>query len=391
MPRTSHRVERFTESVIRRMTRVAMECGAVNLSQGFPDFDPPEELRAALERTARGGPHQYAVTWGAPNFRRALARKQSRFTGLPIDPDAHLVVTCGSTEAMMAAMMTACNPGDKVVVFSPFYENYVADTILSGAEPIYVPLRPPDFSFDPAELRRAFEQRPKALILCNPSNPTGKVFTRGELLQIAALAEEFDAFVITDEVYEHILYAPHRHVYFSALPGMFDRTVSCSSLSKTYSITGWRLGYVIAPPAFIDGARKVHDFLTVGAAAPLQEAAIAGLEMPDAYYEALAALYARKRDLFLGGLRDAGLSFTEPEGAYYVMVDISEFGASDDTAFCEWLAREVGVAAVPGSSFFREPVRHLIRFHFAKQESTLREAIARLSTLRAKAAAGRTP
>ena len=391
MPRTSHRVERFTESVIRRMTRVAMECGAVNLSQGFPDFDPPEELRAALERTARGGPHQYAVTWGAPNFRRALARKQSRFTGLPIDPDAHLVVTCGSTEAMMAAMMTACNPGDKVVVFSPFYENYVADTILSGAEPIYVPPRPPGFSFDPAELRRAFEQRPKALILCNPSNPTGKVFTRDELLQIAALAEEFDAFVITDEVYEHILYAPHRHVYFSALPGMFDRTVSCSSLSKTYSITGWRLGYVIAPPAFIDGARKVHDFLTVGAAAPLQEAALAGLEMPDAYYEALAALYARKRDLFLGGLRDAGLSFTEPEGAYYVMVDISEFGATDDTAFCEWLAREVGVAAVPGSSFFREPVRHLIRFHFAKQESTLREAIARLSTLRAKASAWRTP
>ena len=385
MPQTSQRVGRFTESVIRRMTRVAMECGAVNLSQGFPDFDPPEELRAALEKTAHAGPHQYAVTWGAPNFRRALARKQARFTGLPIDPDQNLVVTCGSTEAMMAAMMTACNPGDQVVVFSPFYENYVADTILSGAEPIYVPLRPPDFTFDPAELRRAFERRPKALILCNPSNPTGKVFTRGELLQIAALAEEFDAYVITDEVYEHIVYAPHRHEYFSALPGMFERTVSCSSLSKTYSITGWRLGYVIAPPAFIDGARKVHDFLTVGAAAPLQEAAIAGLEMPDAYYDHLAELYAKKRDLFLGGLRAAGLTFTEPEGAYYVMVDISEFGAPDDVAFCEWLAREVGVAAVPGSSFFREPVNHLIRFHFAKQESTLREAIARLSMLREKA------
>ena len=382
----STRTAHFTDSVIRRMTRISNQYGAVNLSQGFPDFDPPEELRAALEKTAHGGPHQYAVTWGAPNFRRALARKQSRFTGLAIDPDAHLVVTCGSTEAMMAAMMTACNPGDKVIVFSPFYENYVADTILSGAEPIYVPLRPPDFAFDPAELRRAFEQRPKALILCNPSNPTGKVFTRAELLQIAALAEEFDVFVITDEVYEHILYAPHRHVYFSALPGMFARTVSCSSLSKTYSITGWRLGYVIAPPAFIDGARKVHDFLTVGAAAPLQESAIAGLEMPDAYYDALAALYAEKRDLFLGGLRAAGLTFTEPEGAYYVMVDISEFGAADDVAFCEWLAREVGVAAVPGSSFFREPVNHLIRFHFAKQESTLRDAIARLSTLREKAA-----
>ncbi|NCD23157.1 MAG: aminotransferase class I/II-fold pyridoxal phosphate-dependent enzyme [Spartobacteria bacterium] len=386
MPLTSQRVGRFTESVIRRMTRVAMECGAVNLSQGFPDFDPPEELRRALEKTAHAGPHQYAVTWGAPGFRRALARKQSHFTGLPIDPDANLVVTCGSTEAMMAAMMTACNPGDKVVVFSPFYENYVADTILSGAEPIYVPLRPPDFAFDPAELRRAFEQRPKALILCNPSNPTGKVFTRAELLQIAALAEEFDAFVITDEVYEHIVYAPHRHVYFSALPGMFARTVSCSSLSKTYSITGWRLGYVVAPPAFIDGARKVHDFLTVGAAAPLQEAAIAGLDMPDSYYAHLAEIYARKRALFLGGLRAAGLTFTEPEGAYYVMVDISEFGAPNDVEFCEWLAREVGVAAVPGSSFFREPVNHLIRFHFAKQESTLREAIARLATLREKAA-----
>jgi len=386
VPRTSQRVGRFTESVIRRMTRVAMEHGAVNLSQGFPDFDPPEALRTALERAAHAGPHQYAVTWGAPGFRRALARKQSRFTGLPIDPDAHIVVTCGSTEAMMAAMMTACNPGDKVVVFSPFYENYVADTILSGAEPVYVPLRPPEFTFDPADLRRAFEQRPKALILCNPSNPSGKVFTREELLQIAALAEEFDAFVITDEVYEHIVYAPHRHVYFSSLPGMFERTVSCSSLSKTYSITGWRLGYVIAPPAFIDGARKVHDFLTVGAAAPLQEAAIAGLEMPDAYYDELAQLYARKRELFLGGLREAGLPFTAPQGAYYVMVDISGFGPTDDTAFCEWLAREVGVAAVPGSSFFREPVRHLIRFHFAKQESTLRDAIARLARLPEKAA-----
>ena len=389
MPQTSQRVGRFTESVIRRMTRVAMECGAVNLSQGFPDFDPPAELRRALEKTAHAGPHQYAVTWGAPGFRRALARKQSHFTGRPIDPDQNLVVTCGSTEAMMAAMMTACNPGDKVVVFSPFYENYVADTILSGAEPIYVPLRPPDFAFDPAELRRAFEQRPKALILCNPSNPTGKVFTRDELLRIAALAEEFDAYVITDEVYEHIVYAPHRHVYFSTLPGMFDRTVSCSSLSKTYSITGWRLGYVVAAPAFIDGARKVHDFLTVGAAAPLQEAAIAGLEMPDAYYAHLAEIYAAKRDLFLGGLRAAGLTFTEPEGAYYVMVDVSEFGAPDDVAFCEWLARDVGVAAVPGSSFFREPVNHLIRFHFAKREDTLRAAIARLAQLRDKAAARR--
>ncbi len=385
MPNTSQRVSRFSESVIRRMTRVANECGAVNLSQGFPDFDPPKPLLAALEVVCRTGPHQYAVTWGSPAFREALAQKHNRFTGLTIDPNRHIVVTCGSTEAMMAAMMTACNPGDRVIVFSPFYENYVADTILTGAEPIFVPLRPPDFSFDPAELRRAFEQRPKALILCNPSNPTGKVFTREELLHIAALAEQFDTFVITDEVYEHIVYPPHEHVHFSTLPGMFDRTITCSSLSKTYSITGWRLGYVIASPAIIDGVKKVHDFLTVGAAAPLQEAAIAGLTLPDSYYADLLAAYTRKRELFLDGLQKAGLGFHEPAGAYYVMVDVSPFGVTDDVAFCEWMAREVGVAAVPGSSFFREPVHHLVRFHFAKQEVTLREAVRRLGHLREKA------
>ncbi|MBU0715463.1 MAG: aminotransferase class I/II-fold pyridoxal phosphate-dependent enzyme [Verrucomicrobia bacterium] len=382
MPATSHRTSHFTESVIRRMTRVANDCGAINLSQGFPDFDPPAELQAALEKVSRTGPHQYAVTWGAPNFRQALARKQSRWMGIPVDADEHLVVTCGSTEAMMAAMMTACNPGDKVIVFSPFYENYGADAILAGAEPIYVPLRPPDFNFNPAELRRAFEQRPKALILCNPSNPTGKVFRRVELEAIARLAEEFDAFVITDEVYEHIVYAPHKHVYFASLPGMFARTLSCSSLSKTYSITGWRLGYVIAPATVIDGVRKVHDFLTVGAAAPLQEAAVTALNFPDAYYEQLRVEYTAKRDLFLAGLDAAGLRYTRPEGAYYVMVDVSEFGVRDDTAFCEWLARTVGVAAVPGSSFFRERVQHLIRFHFAKCEDTLREATRRLADLR---------
>ena len=385
MPKTSQRTSIFGESVIRRMTRVANAHGAINLSQGFPDFDPPEELLRAAERAARKGPHQYAVTWGAPNFRQALARKQSRFMGLPLDPDENFVVTCGSTEAMMAAMMTACNPGDKVIVFSPFYENYVADTILSGAQPIYVALRPPDFAFDPDELRKAFEQKPKALVLCNPSNPSGKVFTRDELLFIAKLAEEHDTFVITDEVYEHILYAPHEHVYFAALPGMFERTISCSSLSKTYSITGWRLGYVIAPSEVINSARKVHDFLTVGAAAPLQEAAVAGLELPDSYYHQLQAVYAEKRDVFLKYLDQAGLTYTKPQGAYYVMVDISEFGWNDDTEFSEWLTREVGVAAVPGSSFFREPVKHLIRFHFAKQTKTLHAAGERLLTLREKA------
>lgn len=381
MPQTSHRVSQFTESVIRRMTRVANECGAINLSQGFPDFDPPPELCRALERTALEGPHQYAITWGAPRFREALARKHERFTGLPIHPDENIVVTCGSTEAMMAAMMTACNPGDRVVIFSPFYENYVADTILSGALPLYVPLHPPDFTFDPADLRAAFEQRPKALILCNPSNPTGKVFTRAELEYIAKLALEFDAFVITDEVYEHIVYAPHEHICFATLPGMFDRTISCGSLSKTYSITGWRLGHVIAPSKIIDGIRKVHDFLTVGAAAPLQEAAIAGLNLPMAYYSQLQADYARKRDLFLGCLESAGLPYTRPQGAYYVIVDVSSFEKADDVRFCEWLAREVGVAAVPGSSFFREPIHHLIRFHFAKREETLREVGQRLQRL----------
>ncbi len=385
MPRTSRRVSTFTESVIRAMTRLANKHGAINLSQGFPDFDPPEALRLAAERTGRHGPHQYAVTWGAPGFRAALARKQSRFMGMPIDPDENIVVTCGSTEAMMAAMMTACNPGDRVVVFSPFYENYVADAILSGAEPLYVPLRPPAFTFDPDDLRRAFEQKPKALILCNPANPSGRVFTRPELEFIAGLAEEHDTFVITDEVYEHIVYAPHRHVYFASLPGMASRTISCSSLSKTYSITGWRLGYIIAAPEIIAGARKVHDFLTVGAAAPLQEAAIAGLELPDSYYAELQTSYTAKRELFLGYLRRAGLRFSEPEGAYYVMVDISEFGWASDVTFCEWLASEVGVAAVPGSSFFHEPESGYIRFHFAKREETLVAAGEKLLGLRERA------
>jgi L-glutamine---4-(methylsulfanyl)-2-oxobutanoate aminotransferase len=385
MPDTSHRVSRFTESVIRAMTRLANKHGAINLSQGYPDFDPPEALRQAAERAGRHGPHQYAVTWGAPGFRAALARKQSRFMGMPIDPDENIVVTCGSTEAMMAAMMTACNPGDGVVVFSPFYENYVADTILSGAQPIFVPLHPPSFHFDPDELRRAFAQKPKAIILCNPANPSGRVFTRSELELIAGLAEEVDAFVITDEVYEHIVYHPNQHVYFASLPGMAKRTICCSSLSKTYSITGWRLGYIIAAPEVIAGARKVHDFLTVGAAAPLQEAAIAGLELPDSYYGELQASYTAKRELFLGYLRRAGLKFTEPEGAYYVLVDISEFAHKSDTAFCEWLTSNVGVATVPGSSFFREPVGSYIRFHFAKREETLIAAGERLLGLRAKA------
>jgi aspartate/methionine/tyrosine aminotransferase len=384
MPKTSYRTSKFGESVIRSMTRLANECGAINLSQGYPDFDPPEVVLQAAERAARMGPHQYAVTWGAPNFRAALARKQSRFMGMEIDPQENIVVTCGSTEAMMVAMMTACNPGDKVIVFSPFYENYAADAILCGAEPIHVMLHPLDFSFDPDEIRRAFEEKPKALVLCNPANPSGKVFTREELLFIANLAEDHDIFVLTDEVYEHIVYEPHQHTYFASLPGMFDRTICCSSLSKTYSMTGWRLGYVIGSQTVINEARKVHDFLTVGAAAPLQEAAVTALELPDSYYKELQALYTKKRATFLQYLDQAGLEYSKPQGAYYVMVDISAFGWKSDVAFCEWMAREVGVAAVPGSSFFHEPVNNLIRLHFAKRSETLAAAGERLLTLRSK-------
>ena len=382
MPRIGERTRSFTESVIRRMTRVALEAGAINLSQGFPDFDPPEEILRAGERVGRAGPHQYAVTWGAPGLREALARTQARFMGMDIDPDRNIVVTCGATEAMMASLMTICDPGDEVIVFSPFYENYGADAILTGARPVYVELRPPDFTFDPGELRAAFERRPKALVLCNPSNPSGKVFTRAELTTIAALAREFDAFVVTDEVYEHIVYAPNVHTYFASLPGMFERTVTCSSLSKTYSITGWRLGFVIAPEEVIQGVRKAHDFLTVGAAAPLQEAAIAALNLPGEYYGELIEGYTKRRDVFIDSLAKARLPFTIPQGAYYVLVDVSELGCPDDTLFCEWMAREVGVAGVPGSSFFHVPENRFVRFHFAKRIETLVEAGGRLAGLK---------
>ena len=384
MPTLSKRTENFTDSVIRRMTRISNQYGAVNLSQGFPDFEPPRELLDRLAAVAGENYHQYSITWGAQNFREALADKQSRLMGRKIDPNGEIVVTCGSTEAMMAAMMTVTNPGDKVIVFSPFYENYGADTILSGAEPIYVPLYPPEFNFNTDELEAAFRQKPKALILCNPSNPSGKVFTYDELKIIADLAQRYDTFVITDEVYEHIIYEPYKHTYFSSLPGMWERTISCSSLSKTYSITGWRLGYIIAPPEIIDVAKKVHDFLTVGAAAPLQEAAVTGLRFGDDYYKELQAKYTEKRNLFLKGLDDIGISHTIPQGAYYILLDIAEFGFASDLEFCEVLARDVGVGAVPGSSFFREDVNHLIRLHFAKKNETLYEALNRLEHIRTK-------
>ena len=384
MQKLSERTKDFTDSVIRRMTRVSLQYGAVNLSQGFPDFDPPKEILDRLAEVSHENYHQYSITWGAQNFREALAAKQSRLMGRTIDPNGEIVVTCGSTEAMMAAMMTVTDPGDKVVIFSPFYENYGADTILSGAQPIYVPLYPPAFHFNPDELEAAFKQHPKALILCNPSNPCGKVFTLEELTFIAELAKKYDTYVITDEVYEHIVYEPNKHIYFASLPGMWERTISCSSLSKTYSITGWRLGYIIAPPEIIEVAKKVHDFLTVGAAAPLQEAAVTGLKFGEQYYKDLQEKYTSKRNLFLKGLDDIGIAHTVPEGAYYILLDIGEFGFTSDLEFCEVLARDVGVGAVPGSSFFKEPVNNLIRLHFAKKDETLNEALNRLADIRKK-------
>ena len=384
----SSRTASFSDSVIRRMTRIANQYDAVNLSQGFPDFAPPKAITDRLAQVAAEGPHQYAITWGAQNFREALARKHQHFSGMKVNPNEEIVVTCGSTEAMMAAMMSIVNPGDKVAIFSPFYENYGADTILSGAEPIYIPLVPPEFKFDGDLLEEAFRQRAKALILCNPSNPCGKVFSLEEMTLIADIVKKYDGYVITDEVYEHIIYAPYRHVYMASLPGMRERTIICNSLSKTYSITGWRLGYVIASSAIIDRVKKVHDFLTVGAAAPLMEAAVTGLNFGDEYYQELQAHYTHMKNLFAGGLQQLGFRITEPQGAYYVLLDVSEFGVQDDYAFAAWMAEKVGVAAVPGSSFFREPVHHLVRFHFAKEDATLNEALNRLESLSRQAKSG---
>lgn len=384
MPTLSNRTADFTDSVIRRMTRIANQYNAVNLSQGFPDFEPPREILDRLAQVSNEDFHQYSITWGSQNFREALAAKIQHFSGQAVDPNGELVVTCGSTEAMMAAMMSVTNPGDKVIVFSPFYENYGADTILSGAEPIYVPLVPPEFNFDVDVLEAAFKQKPKAIIVCNPSNPCGKVFTREELQIIADFAIKYDTFVITDEVYEHILYKPNVHTYMAALPGMKDRTITCNSLSKTYSITGWRLGYTQANPEVTDRIRKVHDFLTVGAAHPLQEAAVVGLKFGDAYYEELQNKYTHKRGLFLRGLDTIGLKHTVPQGAYYVLIDISEFGYDSDLEFAEVLARDVGVEAVPGSSFFKELENRYVRLHFAKKDETLNEALNRLESIRQK-------
>ena len=385
MPKLSNRTDTFTESMIRKMTRISIDNNAINLSQGFPDFNPPKALLDRLAEVSYENHHQYEVTWGSQAIREGLAKKHFHFTGQKIDPDKNIVVTCGSTEAMMASMLTVCNPGEKVIVFSPFYENYSADAILSSAQPIFVPLNPPDFTFDPNVLEDAFKQGPKAIIVCNPSNPSGRVFTESELKIIADLAVKYDTFVITDEVYEHIVYKPFKHVYFSNLPGMRERTITCNSLSKTYSITGWRLGYVVAEEYIIDRVKKVHDFLTVGAAAPLQEAVVTALNFDDSYYDELLGIYTDRKELFINGLKNMGFDYTDPQGAYYVMVNVGKYGVTDDIKFCEWMAREVGVGAVPGSSFFNENINNYVRFHFAKSRETLTEALNRLETLDKKA------
>ena len=386
MQEFSRKCEQFTDSVIRRMTRIAIGCGAINLAQGFPDFDPPQALTDRLAEISRRGPHQYPITMGAQNFREALAKKCGRFMGRQIDPNTEMVVTIGSTEAMADTIFALTNPGDRIIMFSPYFENYRAQAIMADCQPIFVPLVPPTFHFDANVLEDAFRQGAKAILICNPSNPSGKVFTEAELRLIADLAIRYDAYVITDEVYEHIVYAPHRHVYMNSLPGMWERTVSCSSLSKTYSITGWRLGYAIAPKRIMDRIKQFHDFNTVGAPSVLMEAAIAGLEMPDSYYEEFGAHYAHMKQLFTSGLTRIGIEYTDPQGAYFVLANIGQYlkPGQTDVAFCEEMAEKVGVACVPGTSFFMEDVNDIVRVHFAKKDETLLEALNRLSDIKKK-------
>ncbi len=388
MQNFSRKCEQFTDSVIRRMTRIAIDCGAINLAQGFPDFDPPKALTDRLAAVSQTGPHQYPITMGAPNFREALARKCGRFMGRSLDPNTEMVVTIGSTEAMVDTIFAMTNPGDKIIMFSPYFENYRAQAIMADCEPVFVPLAPPAFHFDANVLEDACRRGAKAILICNPSNPSGKVFTKEELRTIAGLAIRYDLYVIMDEVYEHIVYAPHRHIYMNSLPGMWERTVSCSSLSKTYSITGWRLGYAIAPKPIMDRIKQFHDFNTVGAPSVLMEAAIAGLEMPDSYYEEFGAHYAHMKQLFTSGLTDLGIEYTDPQGAYFVLANIGRYlkPGQTDAAFCEEMARKVGVACVPGTSFFMEDVNDIVRVHFAKRDETLLAALNRLADIKAKMA-----
>ncbi len=383
MQETSRRNKQFTDSVIRRMTRIAIANNAVNLAQGFPDFDPPKAMTDRLAEVAAVGPHQYPITMGAPNFRRALARKCGHFMGREIDPETNIVTTIGSTEAMVDTLFALTNPGDKVILFSPYFENYHAQIIMVDCEPIYVPLVPPTFNFDSAKLEDAFKQGVKTILICNPANPSGKVFTKDELQFIADLCIRYDVYCIMDEVYEHIVYEGHVHTYMNSLPGMWERTVSCSSLSKTYSVTGWRLGYAIADKPLMDRIKQYHDFTTVGAASPLMEAAVVGLEFPDSYYVEFGQHYAHMKALFTGGLKDIGIPFTDPQGTYFVLADISPYmkPGETDVEFCERMVKTIGVAAVPGSSFFKEPVTNIVRMHYAKKDESMYEALNRLSEI----------
>ncbi len=384
MARTADRVRYFTESVIREMTRWAHQFGAINLAQGFPDFPAPEPLKEAAVRAIREDHNQYAITWGSPRLREAIAEKYRRFYEMEVDPERHITVCCGATECMIATLLALLNPGDEVIIFEPFYENYGPDTWISGAKPVYVPLRPPAWTFDPDELRRAFSNRTRAIILNTPHNPTGHVFSEEELRWIAELCQRYDAYAITDEIYEHILYDGHRHIPIATLPGMWERTVTISGMSKSYAVTGWRIGWCIAPEDLTNAIRKVHDFLTVGAPAPLQEAGVVALRLPMAYYEQMRADYDRRRRLLVEALEALGFEVWRPQGAYYVMTDFRAFGAEDDVSFAMRLVREIGVAVVPGSSFYAHPERGRtqVRFAFCKREETLREAVARLQRLR---------
>ncbi len=389
-PYVSQKASLFTESVIREMTREALKHGAVNLSQGFPDFAAPEDIKQKAMQAIERDVNQYAITWGAKDFRDAIARKTKWYLGLDIDPETEITVTCGSTEGMIAAMMATVDPGNEVVLFEPFYENYAPDAILSDARPRYVPLRSPDWTFDEQELRAAFNEKTKAIIVCNPNNPTGKVFRRDEMEYIAQLCQEFDVLCFTDEIYEHIIYpragAEIEHISMAQIQGMRERTVIVNSMSKTYSVTGWRVGYCIAPPEITSGIRKVHDFLTVGAAAPLQAAGAYALSLPGDYYVTLQSQYRLRRDLLLPVLTAAGFKTFVPDGAYYIMTDISAFGFSDDVEFTKHLIREIGVACVPGSSFYSVSQRgqQQVRFCFCKSDETLNRAAERLGKLRSR-------
>jgi len=385
----SNKVGYFTESVIREMTRQALLYGAVNLSQGFPDFSAPDEIKKAAQAAVAADINQYAITWGAKNLRNAIARQTQLWQGIAVDPETELTVCCGSTEAMISTLLAVCNAGDEVIVFEPFYENYGPDSVLSGAKPRFVKLRPPtspdgEWTFDPHELREAFHSQTKAIIVNTPNNPTGKVFTRTELELIRDLCVEFNVLCITDEIYEHILYDGTKHISMASLDGMKERTVTINSLSKTYSVTGWRVGWTIAPAEITNAIRKVHDFLTVGAPAPLQAAGAAALDLPPTYYQNLAEAYRKRRDKLVPILKEAGFRCFQPRGAYYVMTDISSFGYPDDVTFVKYLVKEIGVAAVPGSSFYRGPRdgSQQVRFAFCKKDETLDEAARCLQKLR---------